>query len=616
MQRFSGLLRGTKKLLGHALERSLAGVSHFDPHEQRLVFQAIVVGIVVWATVYPLKIIVSQGFGGLVSIFEHIPYVFLILIPLALGAILVNIISSYRATFLPYEDDDGNIHLLNAVEGDGLERAISLYFSSEPRLEKVGLGVEARWRLPTFSLAIRKIGATIATLSTGGSGGLEASVTLIGESIAAGIFKPRRRQRPGHFIPIVDRMTTWWQATEHEDLQTAQLCGIAAAVSTLLGTPFAAAFFAIEVMYRRQPIINRLIYALMSSLIAFFLTHVAGNEHTLFAAAPKTVPSVYSTRYYIALLVVCINIAVVGIYFRNTRTALDQFFVEKFPSTLHRHLVGAMSVGLVVIATYYVLLFLGISTANLATGPAGVIELVLGPGESVLELAVLGKLTAELAVVALFAKLIATLMTITSGGSAGMLFPTIFFGTTIAVAWAQVFGLDNPLVLIAPAVTASLVSIVNVPLAAILMVIELFGAQYVVPALVALVTTAILTHHNNIYRTQQESFDVRRVFPGVSIHRIVIPDAWHGRSLVELDVRRRFGLTVLGLLDRHKDDAYDGDMEVNPNPETPLQRGDVIVVLGKDADLKRFADELAHEHERLRTKRKAKAEKKKPKKRS
>ncbi len=587
-------MRFVRRFLGQAFERSLAGLSHFDPHERRLVFQAVVVGVVVWAMVYPLKVAVHSGFSGLVTAFEGMPSIIFILLPLVIGAALVYAISNYHPTFVAYEDHDG-VHQLNAVEGDGLERAITLYFSSEPRLEEMHEGVAARWKLPTFSLAFRKMGATLATLCTGGSGGLEASVTLIGESIAAGIFKPRRRDRSNR-TSVIDRLNHWWQATEHEDLQTAQLCGIAAAVSTLMGTPFGAAFFAIEVMYRRQPIINRLIYALLSSLIAFFLTHVAGGHHTLFSEAPKTIPAVYSAKYYFALFAVCASIAVVGIYFRLARTALDQFFVEKFKNPLTRHIVGAVGVGVVVIATYYVLEFLGMPTDQLAKGPGGVIELVLGPGEGVLELAVVGKLTVGLAVVALFAKLVATLMTITSGGSAGLLFPTIFFGTTIAVAWAGVFDLE-PLVLIAPAMTASLVSIVNVPLAAILMVIELFGAQFVVPALFALVATAILTHHNNIYRTQQESFDVRRVFPGVSIHRLIIPDEWDGRSLVELDVRKRFGLTVLGLVDRQDDDKdFKGDVAVNPDPESAMQRGDVIVVLGKDTDLKRFTDELTRIH--------------------
>jgi CIC family chloride channel protein len=597
MKPLTALVQILRKLLGQAFERSLAGLSHFDPHERRLVFQAVVVGVVVWCLVYPLKVAVHHGFSGLVTTFETMPSIVLILLPLTLGAVMVYVIANYQPTFVAYEDHDG-VHKLNAVEGDGLERAITLYFSSEPRLEEMHEGVAARWKLPTFSLAFRKMGATLATLCSGGSGGLEASVTLIGESIAAGIFKPRRRPH-GYQIGFVDRLNNWWQATEHEDLQTAQLCGIAAAVSTLMGTPFGAAFFAIEVMYRRQPIINRLIYALLSSLIAFFLTHVAGSEHTLFAEAPKTIPAVYSAKYYFALFAVCASIAVVGIYFRLARASLDQFFIEKFKNPLSRHVAGAAGVGVVVIATYYVLLFLDMPTEQLASGPGGVIELVLGPGEGVLELAVVGKLTVALAVVALFAKLVATLMTITSGGSAGLLFPTIFFGTTIAVAWAGVFDLD-PLVLIAPAMTASLVSIVNVPLAAILMVIELFGAQFVVPALFALVATSILTHHNNIYRTQQESFDVRRVFPGVSIHRLIIPDEWHGQSLVNLDVRKRFGLTVLGLVDRQDtgDDGFKDGVVVNPDPESAMQRGDVIVVLGKDSDLKRFTDELTRQHKK------------------
>jgi H+/Cl- antiporter ClcA len=41
--------------------------------------------------------------------------------------------------------------------------------------------------MPTFSLAVRKFLATWATLGSGGSGGLEASVALIGESLAAGV---------------------------------------------------------------------------------------------------------------------------------------------------------------------------------------------------------------------------------------------------------------------------------------------------------------------------------------------------------------------------------------------------------------------------------------------
>lgn len=86
---------------------------------------------------------------------------------------------------------------------------------------------------------------------------------VIGESISAGLFKPRT-QLNGRF----NRLMSWWRPTDPVDLQTAQLSGISAAVATLLGAPFTAAFFATEVMFRKRPVIEKLIYSLISALVA------------------------------------------------------------------------------------------------------------------------------------------------------------------------------------------------------------------------------------------------------------------------------------------------------------------------------------------------------------
>src|SRR5262249_13679919 len=155
--------------------------------------------------------------------------------------------SSKRA--IHFRGANNEVHELNAVEGDGMERAISLYFSSEPAAGQALLGeqgMEVRWRLPTFSLAARKWLASVLTVTTGGSGGLEASVALVGESVAAGLMKPRTLPARVAGNGLLARVWRWWSASDHQDLQAAQLCGMAAAISTLLGTPFAAAFFATE----------------------------------------------------------------------------------------------------------------------------------------------------------------------------------------------------------------------------------------------------------------------------------------------------------------------------------------------------------------------------------
>ena len=138
-----------------------------------------------------------------------------------LGAVAVSWVSQRRPTIVYYRDAQKKLHPLDAVEGDGLERAIALYFSSEPMLERQLLGqagVEARWRMPTFSLAIDKMIASVFTLCSGGAGGLEASVTLVGESTAAGLFKPRgfTRKMRSSFIcqpircTVMHRMNWRW----------------------------------------------------------------------------------------------------------------------------------------------------------------------------------------------------------------------------------------------------------------------------------------------------------------------------------------------------------------------------------------------------------------------
>ena len=460
---------------------------YVSDEERRLILQSVIIGVIVWAVVFPLKIAVHELSHVTLQWLEHAPALFFVFIPLGIGAVIVAAITLYKAATITYHDDNGRIHELNDVEGDGLERAISLYYSSEPTIEHTLTGEEGvtvRWNLPTFSLAARKFAATLVTLGSGGSGGLEASVTLIGESIAAGLFKPRRMgKQAADRITILHRIWRWWQPDNPDDLQTAQLSGVAAAVAVLFGAPFAAAFFATEVMYQRRPIIEKLMYALISALIAYFLTNVvSAGPAPLFAVdvryMPPTTPS-----YMGVLILMSAAISLVAIFFSRLRVRLDRAFHHSLSNTYLRMLLGAGLTGAVAI---------GVAgfTAQFGLAENG-LELVLGTGEGVIDAAFAGELTVAVALIALFAKMFATLFTVSSGGSAGLLIPSLFFGTMVATVFADWFNYQ-PMMLIAPAMTASLVSIVNVPLAAILFTVEMFGSAYMVPALIVLVATSIL----------------------------------------------------------------------------------------------------------------------------
>jgi CIC family chloride channel protein len=574
-----------------------------DAEERRLLFQAAIVGVTVWAFVAVLKWSVHAGLKLTEAFLTRTGTIVSVWIPLLIGAACVAGVARYRRVTVHYRDDQQRLHALDAVEGDGLERAIALYFTSEPTFERALLGtqgLEARWRLPTFSLALRKMVASWFTLVSGGAGGLEASVTLVGESTAAGLFKPRSLPRvvPAalrQLVPASDRRPSllqravdWWRAGQSEDLQAAQLCGIAAAIATLLGTPFAAAFFAIEVIYRRRPIVDRLIYALVSALIAFFLNHLVTGAHSPFASVSLR-PPLYVGRYYLALSALAISMGLLSTAFRALRAAADRAFHTRFSPPIKRHIAGALLTGSLAVAAVLLMQWLGWKLPPGAEGPSAA-WLVLGPGENIINWTLEGKLGVGVALVSLLARFFATISTIASGGSAGLLFPTLTFGCLAASAWSGVFELDAAL-LVVPAMTASLASVANVPLAAIMLVVEGFGAQWIVPSMFVLVIASIFAHNNSIYRAQRESFDRGQILPGVSVRRIRVPGAWAGRDLRALGVRERYGLTVIGMVDRREsaDGSLDERIVLNPPPTQILTRGDMLIVLGEDDRIERFS---------------------------
>jgi CIC family chloride channel protein len=547
-------------------KRLIAFPSQFDRREQHLVVASIVIGAVVWMVVSALKWSVHELFAHVLDWVALAPTSLVIFIPLVLGGLITVLLATWRASSVYFRDEHGHVHALNDVVGDGLERTIALYYSSEPAFERALLGVEgvrARWELPTFSLALRKFGATLATLGFGGSGGLEASVTLIGESLAVGLFKPRPRLLPHRLWAL--RLWRWWRTVDPDELQTVQLSGVAAAVTTLLGAPLAGAFFAVEVMYRRRPVIEKLIYALVASLTAFLLSQaMASHTTSLFAVENLAAPPL-EARYYFLLMGLAIFVAFIDVYMRRVRGWMSNLFRNRIGLGWRRHVIGALLTGVI-----------GLLAAWMA-GES--LDLVLGTGERVVEAAIAGELTLQIAAIALVGKLLATMVTITSGGSAGMLVPSIYLGCMAGVIVAS-FGGYSASVLVVPSITASLVSLINVPLAALMLTVEVFGAAYLLPALVVLLVTLLLSHPNSVYRTQREEDESREILPGYIVRRINVPPAWHGKTLRDLDLRAHYEVNVIGSVEKRAQ-----GLQVVPNVPVirPLRTGDRLVVIGEAA---------------------------------
>jgi len=525
-----------------------------------------VIGAVVWAVVYALKLLVHVVFDHLIAWVEAAPTPFVIFLPLVIGALITVLLAAWRASSVYYRDETGHVHALNDVVGDGLERTIALYYTSEPAFDRALLGVQgvrARWELPTFSLALRKFGATLATLGLGGSGGLEASVTLIGESLAVGLVKPRPHLLPHRLWAL--RFWRWWRMLDPDELQTVQLSGVAAAVTTLLGAPLAGAFFAVEVMYRRRPVIEKLIYALVAALTAYLLGQALAPHSTALLAVEPVIAPPLDWWYYLLLIALAVFVAFIDVYLRRVRGGMSDFFRNRIGLGWRRHVIGALLTGVI-----------GLLAAWLA-GES--LDLVLGTGEQVVAAALTGQLTLQVAAIALVGKLLATMSTITSGGSAGMLVPSIYLGCMAGVIVANLGGYPA-VVLVIPSITASLVSLINVPLTALMLTVEMFGAAYLLPALVVLLVTLLLSHPNSVYRTQREQDESREILPGYIVRRISVPLAWEGKTLRDLDLRARYDVNVIGSVETRAQ-----GLQVVPNVPVirPLRAGDRLVVIGESA---------------------------------
>ncbi len=71
----------------------------------------------------------------------------------------------------------------------------------------------------------------------------------------------------------------------------------------------------------------------------------------------------------------------------------------------------------------------------------------------------------------------------------------------------------------------------------------------------------------------------------LSIQELAVPTVWIGRSLRQLELPRRYRISVIAVHDMLRD-----EMIPIPDPDAPLKDSDTILVAGKDEDLARAAE--------------------------
>ncbi len=87
-------------------------------------------------------------------------------------------------------------------------------------------------------------------------------------------------------------------------------------------------------------------------------------------------------------------------------------------------------------------------------------------------------------------------------------------------------------------------------------------------------------HNLSMRLTGQGLLNYMNLAEGYSIQEMVVPESWRGKTLRELDIRRRFQLSVLAIHDMLLD-----RMILPPDPDSVLKDSDTIMVAGKNEEL-------------------------------
>jgi len=433
---------------GHAL--SDAGELRPESFREilRRVLLVAVTSVTVWGLVTGTRWLCDTGFGALLDLFngrEGFGGWAFLLPALGVSGLCRGVLGRWKGWA--------------SAQGDGMAMALGHFHLT---YEKEGDDPVPRYRSPTLIQAFQKAVMTVLTVGTGGSGGLEAPAVVMGEDL-------------GSFWARTFRLRSAYE------LRICQMAGISAGIATLLHAPFTGALFAAEVAYSGTFLYRKLAYCLLAGVIGYFLNNHALGLPPLFRGTREIHSCVFGLREYATACFIAVFFSAPSALLMTGILRRGKRFFSRFPP-LSRPLFGALLTGGIALVPWF---FLGISPEHvLSTGENTIVQIMNGTAPPGFHL------WWVLALLLVF-KTLSTAATLSSGGSVGMLIPSMVLGGIGGAAGHDALlslGLavdPNPSLAVASGIAAGLTAVAGVPLCSVAFVMEAFHAAFGPPAMVA-----------------------------------------------------------------------------------------------------------------------------------
>lgn len=297
--------------------------------------------------------------------------------------------------------------------------------------------------------------STCLTHLFGGSAGREGAALQIGGSIGYNF---------GRLLKL-----------DKKDLRIVVMTGMSGLFAALFGTPVTATFFAVEVISVGVMHYAGLVPCIVSSFAASFIAKLFGLSPVQFSSVKIPEINIDIMGKSIILSVLC---AIVSVIFCLSLEKGEHLFKKMFKNPYIRIFVG----GCIIVA---LAMLFGTRDYN-------------GAGMDVISRALAGEARAE----AFILKLVFTVITVAAGFKGGEIVPTFFIGSTFGCVVAPLIGLDASFGA-AIGFIALFCSVVNCPVASVMLAIEVFGGDGILLFAAVCCISYMTSGYSGLYHSQR-----------------------------------------------------------------------------------------------------------------
>ena len=300
--------------------------------------------------------------------------------------------------------------------------------------------------------------STVITHLLGGSAGREGAALQLGGSLGYNIGRAFKLDK--------------------DDTHIIVMAGMSAVFAALFGTPLTAAVFALEVVTVGVIHYAALVPCIICAVSAFMVALRFGISPVHFSSVAEQVLSV---ELLLKVIVLCVLCALVSILFCTAIKKCEHLMKKFIPNVYLKAIVGGVII---------VLLSLVLRTYDYN-----------GAGMDVITKAIGGNANYE----AFILKIIFTAITISAGFKGGEIVPAFFVGSTFGCVAGGLLGLDAGFSA-AIGFVALFCGAVNCPLASVMLAIEVFGTNNLLPFAIACGISYMMSGYFGLYKSQKIAY--------------------------------------------------------------------------------------------------------------